>query len=145
MTAPKEIEMHENLSSNILRLYKQKVVSAEEAVQSIKSNDKILVHSNCAFPSTTINALVKRSDELSDVAIYHALAVGELPYLSKGMEKHFTHYSFFLGNNSRKAVQEGRAEFIPIFLAEVPLLSLMQQLFMFHLLMNMDSAVTVLK
>ncbi len=122
MTEPKEIEMHENLSSNILRLYRQKVVSAEEAVQSIKSNDKILVHSNCAFPSTTINALVKRSDELIDVSIYHALAVGELPYLSKGMEKHFTHYSFFLGNNSRKAVQEGRAEFIPIFLAEVPLL-----------------------
>ncbi len=122
MTEPKEIELHENLSSNMLRLYKQKVVSADEAVQSIKSHDKILVHSNCAFPSTTVNALVKRSDELSDVSIYHALAVGELPYLSKGMEKHFTHFSFFLGNNSRKAVQEGRAEFIPIFLAEVPLL-----------------------
>ena len=91
-------------------------------MQSIKSHDKILVHSNCAFPSTTINALVKRRDELSDVSIYHALAIGELPYLSKGMEKHFTHYSFFLGNNSRKAVQEGRAEFIPIFLAEIPLL-----------------------
>ncbi len=122
MTEPKEIELHENLSSNMLRLYKQKVVSADEAVRSIKSHDKILVHSNCAFPSTTVNALVKRSDELSDVSIYHALAVGELPYLSKGMEKHFTHFSFFLGNNSRKAVQEGRAEFIPIFLAEVPLL-----------------------
>ncbi len=122
MTEPKEIEMHANLSANILRLYKQKVVSADKAVQSIKSHDKILVHSNCAFPSTTINALVKRSDELSDVSIYHALAIGELPYLSKGMEKHFTHYSFFLGNNSRKAVQEGRAEFIPIFLAEIPLL-----------------------
>ena len=122
MTESKEIEMHENLSSNMFRLYKQKVVSAEKAVQSIKSHDKILVHSNCAFPSTTINALVKRSNELNGVSIYHALAVGELPYLSKGMEKHFTHYSFFLGNNSRKAVQEGRAEFIPIFLAEVPLL-----------------------
>jgi acetyl-CoA hydrolase len=122
MTGTNEIEMRENLSSNILTLYKQKVVSAEEAVRSVKSNDKILVHSNCAFPSTTIEALVKRKDELVDVSIYHALAVGNLPYLSEDMKNSFTHYAFFIGPNSRKAVQEGRAEFIPIFLSEVPLL-----------------------
>ncbi len=122
MIGTNEIEMHENLSSNILRIYKQKVVSADEAVQAVKSYDKILVHSNCAFPSTIIEALVKRKDELIDVSIYHALALGNLPYLSEDMKRSFTHYSFFIGPNSRKAVQEGRAEFIPIFLSEVPLL-----------------------
>ncbi len=38
------------------------------------------------------------------------------------MEKHFRHKAFFTGANVRKAVHEGRAEFIPIFLSEVPLL-----------------------
>ncbi len=122
MTSTKEMELQENLTSSVLRLYKQKLVSADEAVQAIKSHDKILLHSNCAFPSAIVNALVKRKDELRNVSIYHALAVGDMPYLDEGMEKSFTHYAFFIGANSRKAVQEGRAEFLPIFLSEVPLL-----------------------
>ena len=38
------------------------------------------------------------------------------------MEKHFKHKAFFIGANARKAINEGRSEFIPIFLSEVPLL-----------------------
>ena len=45
-----------------------------------------------------------------------------MPYVEPGMEKHFKHKAFFIGGNTRKAVNEGRAEFIPIFLSEVPLL-----------------------
>jgi 4-hydroxybutyrate CoA-transferase len=66
--------------------------------------------------------MVRRKDELKDVTIYHILIVGELPYVEPGMEKHFKHKAFFTGANVRKAVHEGRAEFIPIFLSEVPLL-----------------------
>jgi acetyl-CoA hydrolase len=66
--------------------------------------------------------MVRRKDELENVTIYHILIVGELPYVNPGMEKHFKHKAFFVGANARKAVQEGRAEFIPIFLSELPLL-----------------------
>jgi acetyl-CoA hydrolase len=66
--------------------------------------------------------MVRRKDELENVTIYHILIVGELPYINPGMEKHFKHKAFFVGANARKAVQEGRAEFIPIFLSELPLL-----------------------
>jgi acetyl-CoA hydrolase len=66
--------------------------------------------------------MVRRKDELENVTIYHILIVGELPYVNPGMEKHFKHKAFFTGANVRKAVHEGRAEFIPIFLSEVPLL-----------------------
>jgi acetyl-CoA hydrolase len=114
MKPPKDLPL------NVLNLYKKKVVSAGEAMQQIKSGDKILVHSNCAIPFTLINALVERKDDLRGVEIYHALAVGELPYLQPGMEESFIHKSFFLGANSRKAVEEGKAEFIPIFLSEIP-------------------------
>src|ERR1035437_10859964 len=63
----------------------------------------LLIHSNCAFPANIVEALVKRKDELEQVEIYHALTVGELPYLRPGMEGHFIHNATFIGRNSREA------------------------------------------
>ena len=111
-----------NISSNIIQNYKKKVVSAEDAVKVIKSGNNIIVQPGCAVPLKLINAMVDRKDELSDINIYHILVVGDLPYMKPGMEKHFKHKVFFMGKNTRNAVNEGRAEFIPIFLSEVTLL-----------------------
>lgn len=102
--------------------YRSKIVSADEAVKAIKSGDKVVVQPGCAAPLELIRSMVKRKDELFDVEIYHILVVGDLPYTKPGMEKHFKHKAFFIGGNTRKAVNEGRAEFIPIFLSEVTLL-----------------------
>ena len=113
---------HPGSAISILDNYKSKIVTAEEAVKCIKSYDKILIHSFCAFPHKIVEALVNRKDELDQVEIFHALTVGELSYLKPGMEKHFIHNATFIGKNSREAVQDGRAEFIPIFLSEIPLL-----------------------
>jgi 4-hydroxybutyrate CoA-transferase len=107
---------------SVLNLYSKKVVSADEAIKVIKDNDKIIMHSNCALPTVLIDALVKRKDELSGIEIFHALTVGHLAYLEPGMEKAFRHNASFVGANARKAVQEGRADFTPIFLYETPLL-----------------------
>ncbi len=122
MVATEEIKSKNTVPFNILQAYNQKIVSAEEAVKVIKSGDKILAHSNCAFPTVLINALVNRKEELSDIQIMHALAVGSDAYMKPGMEKHFRHNAFFIGGNSREAVREGRADFTPIFLYEAPLL-----------------------
>ena len=108
------------LSPNLLQIYKRKLVSAEEAVSYIKSNDNIVVQPGCAAPMEVIKAMVNRKDELEDVSLYHILIVGDLPYAKPGMEKHFKHKAFFIGANTRGAINEGRAEFIPIFLSEVP-------------------------
>ncbi len=122
MVATEEIKSKNSIPFNILQSYNQKIVSAEEAVKVIKSGDKILAHSNCAFPTVLINALVKRKDELKDVEIMHALAVGNVGYMNPEMEGHFRHNAFFIGGNSRDAVRQGRADFTPIFLYETPLL-----------------------
>jgi acetyl-CoA hydrolase len=116
-----EIPRLEN-NASIVQNYRSKIVSADEAVKCIKSNDKIIIHSNCAFPTTIVEALVKRKDELTGVEIFHALTVGDLPYLKPGMEGHFKHNAYFIGKNSREAVQDGTAGFIPIYLSEIPLL-----------------------
>jgi acetyl-CoA hydrolase len=122
MAAEEEVSYKQFIPTNILRIYNSKLVSADEAVKHIKSGDNIVVQPGCAAPMELIRALVRRKDELSDITLYHILVVGELPYLQPGMEKHFKHKAFFIGANSRQAVNDGRAEFIPIFLSEVPLL-----------------------
>lgn len=102
--------------------YNSKLTSAEEAVKTIKSKDNVIVQPGCAAPFELIRAMVDRKEELEDVTVYHILIVGDLPYTHSGMEKHFKHKAFFIGGNTRKAVNEGRAEFVPIFLSEVTLL-----------------------
>ncbi|HOJ37907.1 MAG TPA: acetyl-CoA hydrolase/transferase C-terminal domain-containing protein [Ignavibacteriales bacterium] len=101
--------------------YNSKLKTADEAVKVIKSGDGVYVQPGCAVPFELIRAMVKRKDELENVNIYHILAVGKLPYMEPGMEKHFRHTAFFIGHNTRKAVNEGRADFVPCFLHEVPL------------------------
>lgn len=111
-----------NLPANLYNIYSNKLTNADEAVKKIKSGDNIVIQPGCAVPLELVRAMVRRKDELENVTIYHILIVGELPYINPGMEKHFKHKAFFTGANTRKAVHEGRAEFIPIFLSEVPLL-----------------------
>ena len=121
MDTIKEIKL-KTLPTNILNIYNQKVVTADEAVGHIKSGDNVVIQPGCAAPMELIKAMVNRKDELENVSLYHILIVGDLPYAKPGMEKHFQHKAFFIGANTREAVNDGRAEFIPIFLSEVPLL-----------------------
>lgn len=111
-----------NLPANLYNIYSRKLTTADEAVKNIKSGDNVVIQPGCAVPLELIRAMVGRKEELENVTIYHILIVGDLPYVNPGMEKHFRHKAFFTGANVRQAVHEGRAEFIPIFLSEVPLL-----------------------
>ena len=109
-------------SPSWMEKYKGKLVTSDEAAKFIKSDDSIVVQPGCAAPMELLRAMVRRKEELLGVKLYHILIVGDVPYLKPGMEKHFRHRAFFIGSNSRKAVNEGRADFIPIFLSEVTLL-----------------------
>lgn len=98
------------------------ICTAEEAVKHVKSNDRVFIHSVAAAPQQLIKALTARSNELFGVNIVHIHTEGEAPYTAPGMEEHFKLDAFFIGANVRKAVNEKRADFIPIFLSEIPLL-----------------------
>jgi acyl-CoA hydrolase len=97
-----------------------RIVSAEEAVSGIKSGQQIFMHGAAATPSVLLDALVARAPELQDVKIIHMHAEGPHPHLAPEMQGHFLHRSLFIGPNARKAVNEGRAEFIPVFLSDIP-------------------------
>lgn len=98
------------------------ICSAEEAVKKIQSNNRVFIHSVAAAPQLLIKAMVARKDELKNVNIVHLHTEGEAPYTAPGMEEHFKLDAFFIGANVRKAINEKRADFIPVFLSEVPLL-----------------------
>ena len=99
-------------------------VTAEEAVQIIKSGDKVFVGSGAAIPRVLVHAMTARHKELKGVQVHHILTMGtteeSAPYTLPGMEESFTHYAWFIGPNVRQAVNEGRAYFVPAFLSEVP-------------------------
>ena len=102
--------------------YGREFVTAREAVAVIRSGDRVWVHSGCAVPQVLLEAMVARYEELHDVEIVHLLGVNEAPYVRPEMKGHFRHNAFFIGKNVRQAVSEGRADFTPIYLSEVPAL-----------------------
>jgi acetyl-CoA hydrolase len=102
--------------------YKNKVVTADEAVKAVESGNRVFLTGNCSVPKISLNALVKRAHEVENVEICHALTIGSADYVSPEMEGHLRVNALFIGHNVRKAVQEGRADFTPVLLSEFPLL-----------------------
>jgi 4-hydroxybutyrate CoA-transferase len=86
----------------------------------IKSGDRVYISGNAATPYILLNALASRKDELEDVELVHVLLLGEDPLSRPEMEGHFRHNSLFVGPADRKAINEGRADYIPIFLHQIP-------------------------
>ncbi len=97
-----------------------RIVTPAEAVAGIRSGDQIFVQAEAATPTELLNALCTRAPELEDVKIVHLHAEGPAPHMAPEMAGHFRHRALFIGPNARRAVAEGRAEFIPVFLSDVP-------------------------
>jgi acetyl-CoA hydrolase len=101
----------------------QKTVSAQEAVQAIQSNQRVFLSGNSSIPNTLLSALVERAPELQNVEIIHALIFGAaVDYVNPQLEGHLRVNTIFISDATRKAVQEGRADFTPVLLSEFPLL-----------------------
>lgn len=95
-------------------------VTAEEAIAIVKSGDKIFIHTAAASPQVLVQALADRAQTLHDIEIYQLHTEGKAPYAEPELEHNFHVNSLFTGANMRKAVQEGRADFVPIFLSDIP-------------------------
>jgi acyl-CoA hydrolase len=99
--------------------YRNKCVDAAEALKAVRSGDRVWVHSNCATPSTLLNALVARAGELRNVEIAHIKTLGDAEYTQPEYEGIFRHRAMFMGENVREAVVAGRADYTPIFLSDI--------------------------
>jgi 4-hydroxybutyrate CoA-transferase len=101
--------------------YQTKTVDAATAVHAIKSNQRVYLTGNCSVPQVLVQALVEYAPELQNVEICQPLTVGNSDYVSPKMEGHLRVNTLFISQNVRKAVQEGRADYTPVLLSELPL------------------------
>jgi 4-hydroxybutyrate CoA-transferase len=99
---------------------RMRIVSAAEAVAAIGSGQQIFVQGGAATPSVLLEALVDRAKDLHDVEVVHFHTEGPAPHLAPALAGHLRHRALFIGANAREAVNDGRADYVPVFLSDVP-------------------------
>jgi 4-hydroxybutyrate CoA-transferase len=101
-------------------VFRNKTVTAEQAAAVIQSGQRVFLTGNASMPQKVLGAIVARAKELKDVEIVQVLVIGEADYVAPGMAGHLRVNTLFISDNVRKAVNEGRADFTPCFLSEIP-------------------------
>jgi 4-hydroxybutyrate CoA-transferase len=99
--------------------YLPKLQTADAAMLFIKSGMRVYIQPGCAEPETLVEALIRRAPEVRDVEIVHMMTMGAAPYVAPEMAGHFRHNAVFIGANVRDAINEGRADYTPIYLSEI--------------------------
>jgi acyl-CoA hydrolase/RimJ/RimL family protein N-acetyltransferase len=104
--------------------YPEKFVSEDKIFSHIHRGDRIFIGTGCSEPQYLVNALIKyvqsHPKALIDAEIVHVWTLGVAPYTDTKFQRNFRHNSFFVGNHTRKAVNQGLADYTPIFLSQVP-------------------------
>jgi acyl-CoA hydrolase/GNAT superfamily N-acetyltransferase len=100
--------------------YADKVMTARDALRAIKRGDTVFVGSGASGPQVLVEEMAKWSDDFADLKIVHLLTLIPAPYAEPKFTSRFRHNAFFVGDNVREAVAEGRADYTPIYLSEIP-------------------------
>lgn len=100
--------------------YKEHLFTLTQAVQQIKSGQRVVVAHACGEPSIILDALVANAAQYENVEIIHMVAMGKAAYCQPQYDKNFHHNAFFLGGSTRAAAAEGRVDFTPVYFSEIP-------------------------
>jgi 4-hydroxybutyrate CoA-transferase len=99
--------------------YRRKLVTASEALSGVQSGMRVYIQPGCAEPETLVEALLHRGPFVRNVEVVHLLTLGCADYVAPEMAGHFRHNAIFIGGNVREAVNDGRADYTPVYLSEV--------------------------
>ena len=104
--------------------YPDKFAPENDIFSRINRGDRIFISTGCGEPQYLVNALVEYVNShpkaFFDAEVFHVWTLGVAPYTDQKFKYNFRHNSFFIGDNTRNAVNEGIADYTPIFLSEVP-------------------------
>ncbi|MFB0537942.1 MAG: GNAT family N-acetyltransferase [Anaerolineae bacterium] len=100
--------------------YADKVMTARDALRAIKRGHTVFVGSGASGPQVLVEEMAKWSDDFADLKVVHLLTLIPAPYAEPEFKNRFRHNAFFVGDNVREAVAEGRADYTPIYLSEIP-------------------------
>src|SRR5438309_4455644 len=99
--------------------YKKKLRTPEEALRCVQSGMRVYIQPGCAEPETLVEALIRRAPFVQDVEIVHMMTMGRADYVAPEMAGHLRHNAMFIGGNVREAINEGRADYTPVYLSEI--------------------------
>ncbi len=102
------------------RKLEEKRTTTEKAFKNIKRGQRVFVGSACGEPQYLTKELEKFLPQLADIEILHLLSLGQPHFTDPGLSDHCRLKSFFIATASREAVAEGRADYTPINLYDVP-------------------------
>jgi len=107
-----------------IKTYQDRLVDTATALKGIRRGSRIFIGSACGEPQILVRKLIDIASTLADTEIIHFLDIGEASYTEERFNDNFRHNALFIGASARKAIQEGRADYTPVFLSEIPLLML---------------------
>ena len=99
--------------------YRSRILTADEAVSVVESGQRVYIHNGCAEPTELVKALTRRGPRLRNVEVMHMATMGIADYSLPEHEGHFRTNALFIGGNVRRAIQEGRGDYTPVFLSEI--------------------------
>jgi acyl-CoA hydrolase len=103
--------------------YPEKCISEEKIFGHIHRGDRIFIGTGCGEPQCLVQALIDYVEShpkaFFDAEVFHVWTLGVAPYTDERLERNFRHNSFFIGNNTRDAINKGIADYTPIFLSQV--------------------------
>lgn len=101
------------------QMYPEKFVSQEQIFSHIHRGDRLFISTACGEPQYLVQALIdyveSHPKELVDAEVIHVWTLGVAPYAQEKFQRNFRHNSFFVGHNTRSAVNQGLADYTPIF------------------------------
>ena len=96
-----------------------RVMTPAEALAPVSSGQRIFLHGGAATPTPLLEALAERGRDLEGVETVSLHLEGPAPHVDPALDGHIRHNALFIGANVRQAVQEGRADFTPVFLSDI--------------------------
>lgn len=108
----------------MMKAYPEKFLPEDQILSQVQPGDRIFIGTACGEPQYLVEALARYVEShpgtFSDAEALHIWTLGVDPVASEKLGSNFRRNSFFIGNNIRRAVNEGTANYIPIFLSQVP-------------------------
>ncbi len=95
-------------------------VSAEEALQVVQSKQHVFIHGSACTPLFMLQKLAEQAPRLRDVELVSISMYGDIVLDKPEFAESFHVNSLFVSGSIRQAVNEGRADYVPVFLSEIP-------------------------
>ncbi|HZF63378.1 MAG TPA: acetyl-CoA hydrolase/transferase C-terminal domain-containing protein [Chitinophagaceae bacterium] len=99
---------------------REEYISAEQAVQLVKSGNRVFIHGSAATPIHLVKALQARHDELADVELVSITTLGDVDFNHPQYRKSFFINSLFVSANTRMVANSNEGDYTPIFLSQIP-------------------------